>query len=162
MRQLLYKLEKSLAMTFFALTCTFVLVGAIARTVGHPLIWSVDMAQLMFAWTCAFAMDITLKHKGHVIIDIISQFYPAWFQRILNFIWQIAIIAFLIVLIVLGCKLTFMDLLRVMGDTGLSYAFVNASVPTAAALMLITMLGQLWDNITNTVRETETHQEGNI
>ncbi len=142
MKLFLYKIEKSLAMLFFALTCLFVLVGAIARSVGHPLIWSVDMAQLMFAWACAFAMDITLKHKGHVVIDIFSQHFPPLLQQIFNRVWQIAIIGFLILLIVLGCQLTAMDFNRVMGDTGLSYALVNASIPVAASLMLITMIGQ--------------------
>lgn len=149
MRLFFYRIEKSLAMTFFGLTCIFVLLGAAARTVGHPLIWSVDLAQLMFAWTCAFAVDLTLKHRGHVVINILSQTFPLMIQKALNIFWQIVMIAFLVVLIVLGYRLTILDPNRVMGDTGLSYAFVNASIPVAAFLMLMTTLEQLWANLTN-------------
>ncbi len=147
MEHFLYKIEKTLAMLFFALTCIFVLLGAVTRSVGYPLIWSVDMAQLMFAWTCAFAMDITLKHKGHVVIDIFAQHFPVKLKNILNMTWQILMMVFLALLIVLGAKLTLMDLNRVMGDTGLSYAFVNASIPIAALLMFITLSEQLYTRL---------------
>ena len=149
MRLFFYRMEKSLAMTFFGLTCVFVLLGAIARSVGHPLIWSVDLAQLMFAWTCAFAADLTLKHRGHVVINIISQTFPLSIQKLLNIFWQVVIMVFLVVLIVLGYRLTILDPNRVMGDTGLSYALVNASIPVTAFLMLMTTLEQLWANLAN-------------
>lgn len=148
MLKFLYRTEERIAMAFFAVTVTFVLCGAIGRTSGHPIIWAVDLAQALFAWTCVLGADIALKNKGHIIIDIVVRTLPGKIQTFLSYCWYIAIAIFLGMLIWLGYKLTIVNTQRLMGDTNISYAWVTASIPVGAALMLITTLNRLYNFVT--------------
>ena len=105
----LVKLEERLAMAFFATTSLLVLVGAASRTIGQPLVWSVDMAQMCFAWACVLGADLALKKNTHIEIDIVIRHFPAAFRRFLAFLWLIAISAFLGMLVWYGTDLTLMN-----------------------------------------------------
>ena len=63
----LVKLEERLAMAFFAGTASFVLIGAFSRTIGYPLIWAVDLAQLSFAWACMLGADLAMNGGQHMM-----------------------------------------------------------------------------------------------
>ena len=68
-------LEERLAMAFFAGTSIFVLIGAITRTIGSPVIWAVDLAQLSFVWACVLGADLALKKNAHIEIDIVVRYF---------------------------------------------------------------------------------------
>lgn len=148
MKQILYKLEEWLAMAFFATTTVMVFIGALTRTVGAPLVWSVDVAQLTFAWACVLGADIALKHNSHVVIDIAVKKMPTAVRRALGLCWQIAILVFLGLLIWYGVDLTLLNTQRSLGDAGISYAWVTVAIPVGAALMAITTIDRLFGAMT--------------
>jgi TRAP-type C4-dicarboxylate transport system permease small subunit len=145
MQKLLYLIEERIAMAFFAATVTLVLVGAIGRTAGTPVTWAVELAQALFAWSCVLGADIALKNKGHIVIDIAVRKLPGPLQTVLSYLWQIAIAVFLCLLIWLGIKLTRINTQRVLGDLQISYAWVTASIPAGAALMLVSTVTRFFD-----------------
>jgi TRAP-type C4-dicarboxylate transport system permease small subunit len=145
MRKLLYSIEEFLAVVLFAGTVVLVLVGAVGRTAGAPQIWSVDLAQAFFAWACVFGADLAMKNRGHIVIDLFVRIVPPAGQTLLNYLWQVVIAVFLGLLVYLGTKLTLINTQRELGDIGVSYAWVTASVPCGAALMLVTTLIRLSD-----------------
>ena len=116
----LVELEERLAMAFFAATSLLVLVGAASRTIGQPLVWSVDMAQMCFAWACVLGADLALKKNVHIEIDILVRHFPIGFRRFLAVLWLIAISAFLAMLVWYGIDLTLMNTERELGDVGTS------------------------------------------
>jgi TRAP-type C4-dicarboxylate transport system permease small subunit len=140
--------EEGLAMAFFALTTILVFVGAAARTIGAPLIWAIDIAQMSFAWSCVLGADIALKKNAHIEIDILVRAFPRGVRRVLATLWLIAIILFLAALVWFGTSLTLLNLERPLGDVGISYGFVTAAIPAGAALMLITAARRLWRGLT--------------
>ena len=139
----LLKWEERLAMAFFALTSIFVFVGAVARVVGHPLIWSVELAQLSFAWSCVLGADVALKKNIHIEIDILVRFFPRAVRQALAFTWQIAIACFLAVLMYYGIEMTLLNTERELGVLPISYSWVTGAIPVGAGLMLITVLIRL-------------------
>ena len=143
MAKILYEAEEKLAMLLFSAVVIMVLVGAIGRTAGIPQTWSIDLAQATFAWCCVLGADITWKHHGHIVIDIVVEKLPDWLQTALSFIWHLAIAVFLGLLVWLGTKLTLINTQRELGDLGVSYAWVTASIPVGALLMLLTTLTHL-------------------
>lgn len=143
MGKILYAAEEKLAMLLFAAVVIMVLVGAIGRTAGVPQTWSIDLAQAAFAWSCVLGADIAWKNRGHIIIDILVTKLPTWLQTTLSFAWHIAIAIFLGLLVWLGTKLTLVNTQRELGDLGVSYAWVTASIPVGSLLMLITTLMHL-------------------
>jgi TRAP-type C4-dicarboxylate transport system permease small subunit len=137
------KAEETLGVVLFAGVCLLVLLGALTRTVGTPLVWAVDVAQLLFAWTAVLGADVALKRWQHIEIDILVRLFPAALRHVLGLAWLLVIAAFLAALVWLGAELTLLNLERELGDTPLSYGLVTAAVPVGAALMLITTVVQL-------------------
>ena len=48
-----------------------VAVASVARAMGTPIIWSVEMAQLIFAWLCMLAADIAMQEDRHFGLQIV-------------------------------------------------------------------------------------------
>jgi len=144
----LVKMEERLAMAFFATTSLLVLIGAVSRTIGQPLVWSVDMAQMCFAWACVLGADLALKKNVHIEIDILVRYFPIGFRRFLAVLWLVAMSAFLAMLVWYGIDLTLMNTERELGDVGISYSWVTSSIPTGCALMLATCIKRLYMSLT--------------
>jgi TRAP-type C4-dicarboxylate transport system permease small subunit len=140
--------EEGLAMAFFALTSILVFVGAITRTLGYPIIWAIDIAQMSFVWACVLGADIALKRNAHIEIDILVRTFSRDVRRILAIVFLVMISVFLATLVWLGIKLTLLNLERPLGDVGISYGYVTSAIPAGALLMLITALRRLWRGLT--------------
>jgi TRAP-type C4-dicarboxylate transport system permease small subunit len=146
------KIEELLAMVFFATTTALVFIGALTRTVGYPLIWAIDIAQLSFVWACVLGADIALKRNAHIEIDILVRTFSRAARRLLAIVFLIMISTFLATLVWLGINLTLLNLERPLGDVGISYGFVTSAIPVGALLMLATALRRLWRGLSG--RET--------
>lgn len=144
----LEKTEETVGIILFAGVCLLVLLGAMSRTIGMPLIWAVDAAQLLFAWTAVLGADVALKRWQHIEIDILVRAFPAALRRVLAFTWLVLIAVFLGALVWLGTELTLLNLERELGDTPLSYGWVTAAIPVGAALMMLTTVVRLWRGLT--------------
>ena len=158
----LVKSEERLAMAFFAGTSIFVLIGAITRTAGSPVIWAVDLAQLCFAWACVLGADLALKKNAHIEIDIVVRHFSTAARRNLAIVWMIAMAAFLAMLVWYGTQLTLMNTERVLGDVGISYSWVTAAIPTGCALMLATTLKRLYRGLTGRERLSLEGHDGTV
>ena len=139
-------------MAFFAGTSIFVLLGAVSRTIGQPLIWAVDLAQLSFVWACMLGADLAMKKNAHIEIDIVVRRFPAATRRLIAITWLFAIVAFLAMLVWYGTQLTAMNAERILGDVGISYSWVTAAIPVGCFLMLMTALRRLYMGLSG--RET--------
>jgi TRAP-type transport system small permease protein len=142
------RLEELLAMVFFAITAALVFIGAITRTIGYPLIWAIDIAQMCFVWACVLGADIALKRNAHIEIDILVRTFSRDARRILAIVFLIMISMFLGTLVYLGTQLTLLNLERPLGDVGISYGYVTSAIPVGALLMMITALRRLYRGLT--------------
>ena len=136
----------------FAAMAFLVFVGAIGRTLGMPLIWAIDFAQLFFAWSAVLGADIAFKRNQHIEIDVLVGRFSAGVRRILAIAWLVLIAAFLAALLWLGTQLTLLNLERELGDAGISYGWVTAAIPAGALLLLITAVIRVVRGLTG--RET--------
>lgn len=158
----LVKFEERLAMAFFAGTSFFVLIGAITRTAGSPVIWAVDLAQLCFAWACVLGADLALKKNAHIEIDIVVRRFSVSARKYLAIVWMIGIAAFLAMLTWYGTQLTLLNTERVLGDVGISYSWVTAAIPTGCGLMLATTLKRLYRGMTGRERLSLEGHDGTV
>ena len=138
------RLEEGLAMAFFATTAFLVLLGALTRTAGYPVIWAIDIAQASFVWACVLGADIALKRNAHIEIDILVRTFSRAARRILAIVFLVMISVFLATLVYLGINLTLLNLERPLGDVGISYGVVTSAIPVGAFLMMMTALRRLW------------------
>jgi len=143
MSRLLIRLEDIASKTLLAAIVVLVFLAAVGRSLGYPLIWSVDMAQLLFIWLCFLGANRAMRAKAHVGVDLFVRKLPHASRRVIDIALALLALAFLLALIVSGYRLTVLNWQRVYGDSGISYAWVTSAVPVGAALLAVTVLGNL-------------------
>jgi TRAP-type C4-dicarboxylate transport system permease small subunit len=143
MAGLVTRLEDIAAKTLLAVIVVLVFGAALARTLGHPLIWSVDMAQLLFVWLCFLGANRALRLKGHVGVDYFVRRLPFSARQVVELALGVLTLALLLTLAVAGWKLTLLNWQRVYGDSGISYAWVTSAVPAGCLLLAITVAGHM-------------------
>lgn len=136
-------LEGTLAKVLLAAIVVMVFAAGVARSFGHPLIWSVDMAQLLFVWLCFLGANRALRLKAHIGVDYFVAKLPHGARRGIEIVLALCALAFLIALAWTGAQLTLLNLERVYGDSGISYAWVTAAVPVGCAMLALTLLAHL-------------------
>lgn len=135
--------ELFVAKALLAAIVVLVFVAAVGRSFGHPLVWSVDVAQLLFIWVCFLGANRALRLKTHIGVDLFVRALPRTLRHWVELALAAVTLAFLIALVVSGYKLTLLNWQRVYGDSGISYAWVTAAVPVGAAMLAVTLVGHI-------------------
>jgi len=143
MLQLYSRLEFFLGTAILLIITGLVFVAAVMRFFGTPLIWSVDMAQLLFIWLCFIGATRALRQRAHLGVDLFVQKLPFGARRWLETVLAVVVIAFLGVLAVKGTELTMKNIERQFGDSGLSYAWVTIAVPVGSVLLAASIIANL-------------------
>ncbi len=63
--KLIVKLEEYFVVIFLAALIMLVFIAAVLRWFGIGVAWSMDMAQLLFAWVCFIGADLALRQNKH-------------------------------------------------------------------------------------------------
>ncbi|MBZ4658825.1 MAG: putative C4-dicarboxylate transporter, small permease protein [Desulfacinum sp.] len=138
---LVCKGEELAAGVFLVAIMVLIFASGVARTVGHPLGWGMDMATFLFAWTAFFSADIALRKDKHIRVEALVRKFPPRVQTAIEIFNYLVITAFLVFLIVYGIKLSYTSRFRTFqGIPGFSYMWVTLSVPVGSFLLLITTL----------------------
>ena len=140
----LIKLEAGLAVALLAVIVGLVFAAGFLRWFGAPLVWSVDLAQLLFIWVSFLGADMALRKRAHIGIDLLVRRLPGRGRVVLDLLLALLAIAFLGAMVVMGYRLTMLNLERQFGDSGISYAFVTVAVPAGCGLLALTLLGEMW------------------
>lgn len=136
----LAQLELAICFALMAGITGLVFVASIMRFFGHPLIWSVDMAQLLFVWLCMFGSNKAMREKSHLGMEVLVTRLNYKRRFWLEVFCTVLIIAFLLILVSEGWKLTMLNKERLFSDSTLSYAWVTASVPAGCVLLIATLV----------------------
>ncbi|MCZ8377023.1 MAG: TRAP transporter small permease [Beijerinckiaceae bacterium] len=134
------RLEDIVSKFLLAAITVLVLIAALSRTIGHPVIWSDDMAQLLFVWLCVFGATRAMRLKAHMAVDYAVKWLPRTPRWMLELFNAALILGFLITLAVSGYKLTMLNWQRVYGDSGISYAWVTIAIPVGSFLMSVEII----------------------
>lgn len=136
----LAQIEFAIAALILGTIVVLVFSAAIMRFFGYPLIWSVDMAQLLFIWLCFFGAARAMREKGHLGIDLLIRWLNPRQRLVLEYAISVIILIFLGFLMVEGYRLTVMNSQRLFGDSGLSYAWVTSAVPVGCLMIAIALI----------------------
>lgn len=136
----LEQLEFAIAGGILALITVMVFAAAIMRFFGHPLIWSIDLAQLLFIWLCFLGAARALREKGHLGVDVLIRKLPYMPRLAVETAVTILVLGFLAMLAIEGTSLTMLNRQRVYGDSGLSYGFVTIAVPVGCLMLSVGLI----------------------
>lgn len=136
----LAQLELAVCFALLAGITGLVFTASIMRFFGHPLIWSVDMAQLLFVWLCFLGSNKAMREKGHLGMEVLVTRLGYQRRFWLEVICTVVIVVFLLILVVEGWNLTMLNRERTFGDSTLSYAWVTFAVPAGCLLLASTLV----------------------
>jgi TRAP-type C4-dicarboxylate transport system permease small subunit len=140
----LRKLEAVLAGTFLLLMVVLIFAGGVARMLGHPLNWTIDLSTCFFAWGAFLCADIAWRQDALMSIDVLTARLPARAARTLLYANHVMIAAFLVYVIHAGTWLSWVSRARAFqGIPNVSYSWVTASIAAGGVLLLVTTLVKL-------------------
>ena len=117
----LAQVEVAICVVLLAIITGLVFVASVMRFFGHPLVWSVDLAQLLFIWVCFLGADKAMREKSHLGMEVPVKYLPYKYHLWVELACSVMVLAFLAVLAVKGYELTLLNLERTFGDSTLSY-----------------------------------------
>ena len=135
----LARIELASCVALLAIVTGLVFVAAITRFFGHPLTWSVDMAQLLFIWLCFLGATKAMRERSHLGMELLVKYLGYKSHLWLELTCSAIVLIFLGVLAVEGVQLTLLNRERTFGDSTLSYAWVTAAVPVGCTLLALSL-----------------------
>ncbi|NLH80061.1 MAG: TRAP transporter small permease [Phyllobacteriaceae bacterium] len=145
MSDVIAHIESIVGRVLLATMVGLVFIAGVTRWFGHPLVWSMDVAQLLFVWAAFLGADMAMRKRGLIAVDLFVRWVPARHRVFIDLAVGLFVLAFLLALAKLGYDLVMLNREREFGDSGISYALVTAAVPIGCLLLATTLAGQLWE-----------------
>ena len=143
--KLIAKIEEFCVSIFLVFLILLVFFAAILRFSSIDVIWAVDVAQMLFAWTPFLGADLALHRHKHIGVDMLVNRLPNIVQRIILFFLYFLMLVFLGVIVFYGAKLCVANYERFFYTLPFSYSFVTAAGPVGCFLMFVTVCSHLVD-----------------
>ncbi|PWC14061.1 TRAP transporter small permease [Brenneria corticis] len=153
------QIEIAIAKIMFIAMVILILVAAIGRCVGYPLIWSIEIAMVLFAWISMFSIHYAQANHRNMGIDFLSKRLPEKIQNALDYLNKILIISFLGFGTYAGYFFTWDTRAHVLPVSEINHVFLSAAVPTGCLLIMVTCIEQLIEKV-NSARSSSV--EGNL
>ena len=115
-----------------------VTAGVVFRLVGHSLIWYDEVASVLLAWLTFYGAALASVKRAHIGCPELVDTLPWGARRIANIAAQVVVIAFFLVLGIVGVKI--MPILAGDSLVSLSWVpmnFVQSVIPIASALIVL-------------------------
>ena len=147
------KFEQIFAIVLLFGIAALVFVSAMLRAFKHPLNWAQDAALVAFAWMIFLGSDLAIRNTRLIGIDVIVKYLPKPIQKWISVLFQIIILAFLCVLVRYGYTMVMTGMQRSISTLKISYAWVTASVPVGALLMIVSQAIRMVQAVKTPVNE---------
>ena len=140
--ELIRRVETVCAILLLIAIVVLVAVASIARAVGSPIIWSVEIAQLCFVWLCMLSADLALQSDRHFGLSILSEILSPGKKILLELVNRSVLIILLAFLLYYAWTNMLLMHPRLIGATQMHGSYVHASMVVGLCLLLRTMVSQ--------------------
>lgn len=147
--------ERGAAIALLAAVVVVVIIGTVFRFLGSPAIWTEEAAQACFVWLSLIAADITLQRSGHFRLDMLVGLLPKKARLALDIVIHLVIGALLALLMVYAWKFVQISSLRPLPLIGVPSSFATAALPVGFALMMVTLVEQIFAALSGREAKTE-------
>ncbi|MDP3524384.1 MAG: TRAP transporter small permease subunit [Hoeflea sp.] len=117
--------------------------GSVARGFGWPLIWSVEIAQLMFLWLCVLAIDLAMQDERHFGLSILLDNVPPRLRKLIEGANIVIMIGLLVFLLFYAWKNVILMHPRLDGALQMPGSILHASMVLGFALLVRTLAAKL-------------------
>lgn len=138
------RVEFACAILIFAAIVILIAVGALTRFLGIPIIWSIEVAQLLFAWEVMLAADLAMQKDRHfglsILLDNLGPRGKLYIETF-NIVILVTLLGFLLYYAVVNTMLVNPNRI---GSLQFTASLIHASMPFGIVLMLRTLFVKLW------------------
>lgn len=116
-----------------------VLISAVVWRYGlnSAISWSEEACKYLMVWLTFLGAPISLRHFGHINIDLLIKVVPRRVQQILHLFISIVIVITMGVVFIKGISFTQMGMRQVASSFNLSMFYVYVAVPIGSALLCL-------------------------
>lgn len=143
------KAEEFLFSFLFAVMVALVFSSAIARGIGKPLAWSLDVAQLLLCWTSLVGADVAFRHDKFIGLDLFTRKMPVKVQKVLEIVVLVLMQVAFCIFIYYGVMLSIKSWKRSFQTLPISYSFVTIALPVMSTMMTLTNILKIIDKVKN-------------
>jgi TRAP-type C4-dicarboxylate transport system permease small subunit len=142
-------LRMEMACAAVLLLAIVILVGiaSVARYLGSPIIWSIEVAQLAFVWLVMLAADVTLQQDRHFRLSLLLDRLSPETRRLAEIANTAIMMALLGFLLIYAVRNTVLMHPRLIGATQMHASFIHGSLVLGLGLLLRTLTVQLFRRI---------------
>ena len=140
---MLRRIEFACAAALLLAVVLLVGIAAISRALGSPIIWSIEVAQLLFLWLCIVAIDIGLQQDRHFGIGLIMDNLPPPGRKALQIFNLVVLIGLLVYLLQFAWKNMLLMHPRLDGALQMPGSYFHASMVVGIALLIRTLAAKL-------------------
>jgi TRAP-type C4-dicarboxylate transport system permease small subunit len=147
--------EAFLARTLLLTMVVLIFGSGVARLVGSPINWAIDIATCVFAWGCFFSADVAWRKNKLMSVEVLTNYFPEKGRKFCRLLNYFVLTVFLAYVIPAGIWLSYVSRARsFQGIPEFSYSWVTMSMPVGAILLLITTLLKIRDEVKGAVKPT--------
>ena len=143
------KAEEFLFSFLFAVMVALVFSSAIARGIGKPLAWSLDVAQLLLCWTSLVGADVAFRHDKFIGLDLFTRKMPVKVQKVLEIVVLVLMQVAFCIFIYYGVMLSIKSWKRSFQTLPISYSFITIALPVMSTLMTLTNILKIINKVKN-------------
>ncbi len=137
---LVTKIEFFVGAILLAVITFLVFIAAIMRFAGHPIIWSIDLAELLFIWLCFVGAVRAMRLRAHLGVDYLVRHFGHQNRLIIESLMAIIFLIFMAIIAKEGYGLAVLNKERVFGDSGISYYYVTIAVSVGCGFLSIAII----------------------
>ncbi|OOF65602.1 TRAP transporter large permease subunit [Rodentibacter sp. Ppn85] len=132
------KLEEWIGGALFLIIFCILIAQIISRQVFQsPLIWSEELAKLLFVYVGMLGISVAIRKQDHVYIDFLTNLMPVKVRKLSNTFVQLIIFACIFFFIHFGIRTFTNASFPIDALGGISEKWIFAALPVVAALMMI-------------------------
>lgn len=132
------KLEEWLGGALFLVIFAILVMQILFRQAFHsPLIWSEELAKLLFVYVGMLGISVAIRKQEHVYIDFLTNLMPDKIKKITNTFVQLVIFAGIFFFIHFGIRTFIGASFPIDALGGISEKWIFASLPIISVLMMI-------------------------
>lgn len=137
-KKILDNIEEIVGAVLFITMFAILIAQIIFRQIfDSPLVWSEELAILLFTYTGMLGVSIGVKHRQHVFIDFLYNKFSGKGLKIANTFIQSVVFISLLAMIQIGYKLFLRKKIFQLIALKISSGWMYVALPLIASLMLI-------------------------
>lgn len=140
--------EEYLGGILFAVMFITLIMQIFSRQIlNKPLIWTEELARLVFVYIAMLGVTLGVKYEQHVGIEILSDMFPPALARIMNIFKAILTGIIIVLLIFIGIEITKRKASLELISLGISSGYLYAALPIGGIMMGIRFVENIYKKL---------------